>query len=382
MNRLQALHDAGISIWLDTLSRGLLETGGLADLIDSCCVTGVTSNDTGFATAISGSDLYDEQIRAAILRGEEDPQELFLHLAVEDVGRAADLLLETHVVSDGRDGFVSLGCTPDLAHDAQATIAQALLLWSRLHRPNVMLKVPATDAGILAIEELTCLGVNVNVTLLFSLDRYEQVIEAYFLGLERRLASGGSLREVTSVAAFSVSPLDSKADALLYGRSPLRGRVALANTQRAYALYRERFVGRRWQVLEQAGARRQLPLWAKTATNDPAYSELRYVEELITPGAISTMPLSTLSAFADHGDPDHAVAFVESAAILNVADAVLDLDAISSELEHEGLRASFASYHELLELIEVKVMRGERAGKDFAPADANALEAVRTRMAG
>jgi len=382
MNRLQALHDAGISIWLDTLSRGLLETGGLADLIDSCSVTGVTSNDTNFAAAVSGSDLYDEQIRAAVLHGKEDPQELFLHLAVEDVGRAADLLLETHVVSDGRDGFVSLGCTPDLAHDAQATIAQALLLWSRLHRPNVMLKVPANDAGILAIEELIRLGVNVNVTLLFSLDRYEQVIEAYFLGLERRLAAGKNLREVTSVAAFFISPLDSKADALLPGGSPLRGRVALANTQRAYALYRERFAGRRWQVLEQAGARRQRPMWANTATKDPAYAELRYVEELITPDAINTMPLSTLSAFADHGDADHPVALVESAAILDVAAEVLDLDAISSELEHEGVRASFASYHEVLELIEAKVIEGRQAGKDFAPADANALEAGRIRMAG
>lgn len=382
MNRLQALHDAGISIWLDTLSRGLLETGGLADLIDSCSVTGVTSDATNFATALSRSGLYDEQIRAAVLGGKDDPQDLFLHLAVEDVARAADLLLETHVVSDGRDGFVSLECTPDLAHDAQATIAQALLLWARLHRPNVMIKVPATDAGIVAIEELTRLGVNVNVTLLSSLARYEQVIEAYFLGLERRRASGRNLSELTSVASFCVSPLDTKVDALLPGASPLRGRVALANTQRAYALYRERFADRRWHVLEEAGARRQRPLWANTATKNPAYSDLRYVEELITPGAINTMPLNTLSAFADHGDHDHAVAFVESAAILDLAAEVLDLDAITTELEHEGVRASFASYHEVLELIEAKVLTDRQAGKDFLPADANALEAVRIRMAG
>jgi transaldolase len=217
--RLEQLRDAGVSIWLDTLSRELLDSGAFAALIADQAVTGATSNPTIFAKAITGSDRYDGQIRAA---GVRDPQALFLELALDDVRRAADLLRPAYEASAGRDGFVSFECTPDLADDTDATVAQALALWKRLARPNAMIKVPATDAGIPAIEQLTARGVNVNITLLFSLARYEQVIDAYLAGLERRLAAGQPLDTIASVASFFVSRVDAEADAALPADSALR----------------------------------------------------------------------------------------------------------------------------------------------------------------
>src|SRR5215208_5094121 len=276
MNRLESLHDAGVSIWLDTLSRELLETGALATLIAESAVTGATSNPTIVGRAISGSDRYDEQLRALVASGVHDPQELFFELALDDVGRAADLLRPAYQASGGRDGFVSFECTPDLAYDTAATVEQALELWKRLARPNVMIKVPATDAGIPAIEELTARGVNVNITLLFSLARYEQVIDAYISGLQRRLEAGEQVDPISSVASFFVSRVDAKVDRLLPEGSDLRGSVAIANAHCAYARYRERFADGRWLTLRAAGARSQRPLWASTGTKDPAYSDVFY----------------------------------------------------------------------------------------------------------
>ena len=225
MSRLQQLHDAGVSIWLDTLSRELLESGAFAALIADDAVTGATSNPTIFAKAITGSDAYDDQIRAEVASGARDPQELFFALALDDVRHAADLLRPTYDASAGRDGFISFECTPDLADDTAATIEQALMLWGRLARPNVMIKVPATAAGIPAIEELTARGVNVNVTLLFSVERYEQVIDAYIAGLERRVSRGQPVDAIASVASFFVSRVDTKADAPAPGRfEPTRAR--------------------------------------------------------------------------------------------------------------------------------------------------------------
>ena len=269
MNRLQALHDAGVSIWLDTLSRELLDGGEFARLISDCAVTGATSNPTIFAKAITASESYDDQLRAAVAQGTDDAQELFFVLALDDIRRAADMLRAAYDDSDGRDGFISFECTPDLADDTQATIEQATELWARIDRPNVMIKVPATEAGIPAIEELTARGVNVNITLLFSLARYEQVIDAYIAGLERRLAAGKRVDGISSVASFFVSRVDAKADPLLPAGSDLRGRVAIANAHRAYARYRERFADDRWLALREAGARPQRPLWASTGTKDP-----------------------------------------------------------------------------------------------------------------
>ena len=212
-NRLQGLHDAGVSIWLDDLSRELLDSGAFATLIADCAVTGATSNPTIFAKAITGSDCYDDQLRAAAESGVDAPQELFFELALHDVRRAADLLRPSYDRSDGRDGFVSFECTPDLADDTDGTIEQALELWGSIARPNAMIKVPATEAGIPAIEQLTARGVNVNITLLFSVARYEQVIDAYVAGLERRVAAGHPVDGIASVASFFVSRVDAKVDA-------------------------------------------------------------------------------------------------------------------------------------------------------------------------
>jgi transaldolase len=376
MNRLQALHDAGVSIWLDTLSRELLESGDFARLIDEDAVTGATSNPTIFAKAITGSDRYDDQLRAAAGSGVRDPQELFFELALDDVRRAADLLRPAYDQSDGRDGFVSFECTPDLADDSDATIEQALELWGRLARPNVMIKVPATAAGIPAIEELTARGVNVNVTLLFSVARYEQVIDAYMNGLERRLTSGEPVQGIASVASFFVSRIDAKVDPQLPTDSALRGRVAIANARLAYARYLDRFsedpclADDRWRALRDAGARPQRPLWASTGTKDPAYSDVLYVEKLITPGAVNTMPEATLRAFAEHGDVQHALSIAGAAngTLRRARQAGIDLDAITSKLERDGVRSFCDSYRDLLDCTETK-LRSTITVSDVATTD-------------
>ena len=360
MNRLQQLHDAGVSIWLDTLSRELLETGGFAALVADSAVTGATSNPTIFAKAITGSDRYDDQLRAAVASGIRAPQELFFELALDDVRAAADVLRPAYDATSGHDGFVSFECTPDLADDAAATIEQALELWHRLARPNVMIKVPATEAGILAIEELTARGVNVNVTLLFSLARYEQVIDAYVSGVERRVAAGQPVATIASVASFFVSRVDAKVDALLPAGSDLRGRVAIANARLAYRRYRERFADDRWHRLDAAGASAQRPLWASTGTKDPAYSDVLYVEELIAPDVINTMPEATLRAFADHGDVRRAGDADPAAAeetLRRAEGAGIDLDAVTRGLERDGVRSFCDSYRDLLNCIETKLQR-------------------------
>jgi transaldolase len=356
--RLQALHHAGVSIWLDTLSRDLLESGTFASLIADYAVTGATSNPTIFAKAIESSDRDDDQIRVLAASGTRDPEEIFFALALDDVRRAADLLRPTYDATDGQDGFVSFECTPDLADDAAGSVEQALELWRRLARPNVMIKVPATEAGIPAIEELTARGVNVNVTLLFSLARYEQVIEAYIRGLERRLDTGERVDAIASAASFFVSRIDAKADVQLPRGSDLRGRVAIANARNAYRRYRERFADERWRILHDAGARRQRPLWASTGTKDAAYSDVLYVEELVVPDAINTMPEATLRAFADHGDPGESFDWRAGAAeqtLRRFRAAGADLDAITTQLEGEGVESFCRSYEELLDCIERKL---------------------------
>jgi transaldolase len=358
VNRLEQLHEAGVSIWLDTLSRELLDSGAFAALIADSAVTGATSNPTIFAKAITGSDRYDDQLRAAVASGVRDPQELFFELALEDIRRAADLLRPTYEASDGRDGFVSFECTPDLADDTAATIEQAVELWDRLARPNVMIKVPATAAGIPAIEELTFRGLNINITLLFSLARYEQVIDAYVEGLERRVRARQPVDTIASVASFFVSRVDAKADPLLPADSDLRGRVAIANAHRAYARYCVRFADPRWLALRDAGARPQRPLWASTGTKDASYSDVLYVEDLIAPDVVNTMPEATLRAFADHGHVGRALSVDVDASeetLRRAAEAGIDLAAITGQLEREGVRSFCDSYRELLHCIETKL---------------------------
>ena len=356
--RLQRLQDAGVSIWLDTLSRELLQSGQFGELVHNYAVTGATSNPTIFATAITGSDRYDPQLLELTATGQRDLQELFFELALDDVRHAARELRAAYDASDGRDGFVSFECTPDLADDAEATITQALELWRRLDQPNVMIKVPGTEAGLTAIEELTRLGVNVNVTLLFAVGRYEQVIDAYLRGLDARAKAGEPLDEIASVASFFLSRIDTKVDSQLPENSPLRGRVAIANAQVAYQRYLAKFSGPSWDRLRGLGARTQRPLWASTGTKDPHYPDVLYVSELVGPDVVNTMPEKTLHAFADHGEAIRTVDTHRSAAedVLAAArDAGIDLDHITAELEREGVRSFCDSYHQLLGCLQSKL---------------------------
>jgi transaldolase len=352
MNRLERLRAAGVSIWLDTLSRDLLDTGHFARLQEERAVTGATSNPTIFAKAIVGSDRYDEQLATLLEAGVDDPREQFLELALEDVRRAARTLRHVHERSGGHDGFVSIEVTPDLAYDSAATVAQASDLWRRLAAPNVMIKVPATEPGVAAIEELTALGVNVNVTLLFSNSRYAQVIDAYLNGLERRLDAGLSLTAIRSVASFFVSRVDAKADVRLPVGSPLRGTVGIANARGAYERYRAAFEGERWRQLDERGAAPQRPLWASTAPKDPAYRDVVYLERLALPGSILTVPEPILDAFAEYGEPRPALPSSELRDEVDVAATSVDLDAITARLEREGVDAFCHSYAELLASIE------------------------------
>jgi transaldolase len=321
-------------------------------------VTGATSNPTIFARAITSSERYDEQLRQLTSAGVRDPRELFFSIALEDVWEAARLLRPEFDRSGGRDGFISFECTPDLAHDTEATITQADELWRRLGEPNVMIKVPGPEAGLPAIKELTRRGININVTLLFLIDGYEQVINAYIQGLDARAAAGERIDEVASVASFFLSRIDTKVDPGLPEGSPLRGTVALASARVAYHRYLEVFSGERWKRLESLGAKRQRPLWASTGTKNPDYPDLLYVSELIGPDIVNTMPEATLHAFADHGivsrtlDADPAEA---QRTLSNAATAGIDLTTITTELEREGVSAFCDSYDQLLACLANKL---------------------------
>ena len=357
MNRLQHLHRAGVSIWLDDLSRDLLDDGVLARLIQDLAVTGATSNPTIFAKAIADSNRYDPQIRDAIAVGTSDPHEIFFELALEDVRRGADMLRAVYELSGGSDGFVSFECTPDLADDAEATVKQALEIRDRVDVPNLLIKVAATDAGITAIEELTAIGVSVNVTLLFSVRRSQQALGAYWRGLERRAGAGKPLGDVFSVASFFVSRVDAAVDPRLAVDSPLRGRIAIANAEFAYVRYLEVSNGPLWKRLAAKGARPQRPLWASTGTKDRTYSDVRYVQELIAPGVINTMPLETLLAFLGHGDVGASMGADRDGPkrlLAELAEVGVDLLAITEELEKTGVNSFRDSYGELLTRIEAK----------------------------
>ena len=362
---LETLTSEGVAVWLDTLSRELLEDGLFGAMVDDWEVTGTTSNPSIFEKAICGSERYDDQIAAALAAGVTAPKELFLELALEDVRRAAAELRGVYEATDGADGFASLQCTPDLADDADATIAQALELWRRLDAPNAMIKVAATDAGILAIEELTAAGVNVNVTLLFAVERYEQAIEAYLRGLERRVERRQSLAGIRSVGSFFVSRIDAKIDARLPADSPLRGEVAVANARRAYALFQDRFSSPRWHALAAHGAVAQRPLWASTATKDPAYRDVVYLEQLALRRSILTVPEATLRAFADHGDVARARPLDGEAERVLAALGEGLLDRVTATLEREGVDAFTTAYRSVLGCVEARVhivRRGRELG--------------------
>jgi transaldolase len=354
LSRIRQLHDAGVSVWLDDLSRPLLDDGVLAGFIEHHALSGVTSNPTIFASALRDSDRYAPRIEELVSHGTTDPQELFFTLALEDVEEAAGLLRGTYDRSGGRDGYVSFECTPDVAHDARATIRQAKDVWARVDAPNLMIKVPATDAGFIAIEQLTADGINVNVTLLFSAGRYEQAARAYQRGLARRAGRGEPVERVRSVASVFVSRVDARVEELLsVDPDVANGSFGIANARLVYARARGLFAGPGWQALREHGAQWQRPLWASTAPKSPGIRDVAYVEALALPDTIVTVPEKTLLAFADHGTPQLATAEVPAAR--HVADALLhdgiDLETIGHELEVAGVEAFSRAYDEVLETL-------------------------------
>jgi transaldolase len=356
---LQKLSESGQSVWIDFLSRDLLRSGALARAIERDGVVGVTSNPTIFARALAVSDAYDDQL-AALWTRERDAKEIFLALAIEDVTRACDLLLPTWRETDRFDGYVSIEVDPRLAGDTKATIEEAIRLHSAVARPNVLVKIPATAEGLAAIEEMTARGSSINVTLIFSLDRYTEVVEAYFRGLERLIAQGGDASIVTSVASFFVSRVDTETDKRLDSLSApeeLRGRLAIANAKLAYQHYKDAFSGRRWEELAKAGARKQRPLWASTSAKDPRYRDTRYVEELIGPETISTMPEETIRAFQDHGRVSSTLEcnVDEARAVFAELGRVgVDYHDVVATLEAEGVAKFVQSFDKLLRLVAAK----------------------------
>ena len=307
MTKLHDLADLGQAVWLDSISRSLIDSGELQALVEQGA-RGVTSNPTIFEQAISGSADYDAQL-VALAREGRGTKEIYEALAIEDIRRAADVLYPVYVESRGVDGYVSLEADPRLANDTQATIAEGRRLFSALNRPNILIKVPATPAGAPAIESLISEGVNVNVTLIFSLAQYDAIADAYIAGLERRVARGEDVSAVASVASFFVSRVDGKIDPLVerMGRKELRGKIAVANAKVAYARFQEVYGHGRWKRLERCGARVQRCLWGSTSTKNPDYPDTLYVDELVGPDTVNTMPPQTLKAVLDHGRIEQTV---------------------------------------------------------------------------
>ena len=358
-SRLHELHAAGVSPWIDSVSREWLETGELQRLIDEDAIVGVTSNPTIFQKALATGDRYDEQL-TELLKTEDDPTEIFLQLAMEDIRRACDVLRPVWDGGEGEDGYVSLEVDPTLAYDREATFEQAMRLHAEVDRPNLLVKIPATLPGLAAIEDVIAKGKSINVTLIFSLERYAAVAEAYIRGLERLVAGGGDPSQVASVASFFVSRVDSEADKRLEvaSNTVLQGRLAIANAKLAYAHWQEAFSGPRWEFLAAKGATAQRCLWASTSTKNPDYRDVMYVEELIGPKTVNTMPLETVQAFQDHGEVKEGSLMEgldEARALLDeLAQAGVDYDDVVATLEAEGVQKFADSFEELLDGIRAK----------------------------
>jgi transaldolase len=360
-SNLQLLTEQGQSVWIDSLSREMLATGELQRLIDEDSVTGVTSNPTIFQKALATGDWYDDQLRE-IGQREDDPLLIFRELAVKDIQDACDLMHPAWERTQGRDGYVSLEVDPRLAHETGATRERALLLHQVVDRPNLFVKIPATKAGLPAIEESIARGKSINVTLIFSLERHAEVIEAYLRGLEQLVAAGGDPSKVASVASFFVSRVDTEADKRLEAIGTedalaLRGKLAIANARLAYQQYTEAFSGGRWDALAASGAMKQRCLWASTSTKNPEYRDVVYVEELIGPDTVNTMPIETIQAFQDHGfvSPTLEKGIDEARQLLDDLERVgVDYDDVVRVLEEEGVQKFTDSFEELLEGIEQK----------------------------
>ncbi len=359
-NRLQQLHDAGQSIWLDFIERTMLHNGDLARRITDVALTGMTSNPTIFEKALAEGDAYDAQIREA--EGDLSAKQLFEAIATTDVRAACDAFGDIYRASTAGDGYVSIEVAPAAANDASATIEEARRLWKTVGRPNVMIKVPGTVEGAKAVRQLIADGININITLLFAISAHDRVIEAYMSGLEDRLAAGKPIGGIASVASFFVSRVDTEVDKRLDAaaqakpaKAPtikaLEGKAAVANAKLAYALFRERFTTDRWRALAAKGGRLQRPLWASTSTKNPAYSDVLYVEDLIGPDTVNTMPPVTLEAFRDHGEVRRTVDANLDRARRELADveaAGVSIDDVTAKLLVDGLASFQKSYDSLI----------------------------------
>jgi transaldolase len=365
-SNLHRLSELGQSVWVDSVSREWLETGELERLMREDAVVGVTSNPTIFEKALSEGGWYDDQLRE-VLKEETDPKEIFYRLAVEDIQDACDLLRRVWDEGGGKDGYVSMEVDPNLAYEQEATIEEALRFHEWIDRPNLFVKIPATEPGLGAIEECIARGRSINVTLTFSLDRYAEVAEAYIRGLERLVEAGGDPSPVASVASFFVSRVDTEADKRLeeIGTEDalrLRGKLAIANAKLAYQRYQEIFSGARWERLAAAGASKQRCLWASTSTKNPEYRDVLYVEELIGPETVNTMPKETIEAFQDHGRVALTLetGLDEARALFDrLREVGVDYDDVVETLEREGVQKFSDSFAYLLDGIRAK--QGELA---------------------
>jgi len=355
VTKLNELYQVGQSIWYDFIRRDMLTGPGLRDLVDEG-IKGVTSNPSIFEKAIAGSDLYDEQMRLLVT---SDAATAFETVAIKDIRMAADILSGVYGDTNGADGYVSLEVSPVLAHDTAGTIADAMRLWTAVDRPNLMVKVPATAEGIPAIEELTATGININATLMFSLDDYEAVATAYVKGAER----AADPTTLASVASFFVSRVDTATDAALEAVGTqhaldMRGRSAIANAKIAYRRYQEIFEGDRFAELERKGTSAQRVLWASTSTKNPTYNDVMYIEELIGPNTVNTAPPNTIEAFLDHGTvtPDRLSEDVDEAArfIASLPEVGVDFRAITAQLQVDGVRSFAKAFEDLLAAITAK----------------------------
>ena len=368
----QQLLAHGQSVWLDYIRRDLMTSGRLRQMVDDGQVTGMTSNPTIFEKAIAGSSLYDDDLREAAASGIRDPYQAFVQLAIADIRAAADVLRPVYDRTGAADGFVSLEVPPGIENDVAATVTEVRRLFELVDRPNVMIRIPGTPAGAKALEEATAAGVNVNQTLLFALDAYERAAQAYVSGLERRLAAGQPIDRIGSVASFFVSRVDTAVDSQLPDSSPLRGKVAIANARKAYRRFQEIFSGPRWEKLAAAGAHAQRPLWASTGTKNAAYSDVLYVEELVAPDTVNTMPEATLKAVLDHLDVrDTVVPNLDDAdrVLAEAAKAGINLDAVTDKLLVDGLASFEKDFLSLLDRLrsQLALMRVGR------PADVRTL---------
>jgi transaldolase len=357
-SKLHELSERGQSVWIDSISREWLQNGFLEKLMREDAVVGVTSNPTIFQKALAGGSWYDEQLRQ-VLAEEEDPKEIFYRLAVKDIQDACDVLRRVWDEGSGKDGYVSMEVDPTLAYDRDGTIEEAVRLNEWIDRPNLFVKIPATEPGLGAIEECIAQGRPINVTLIFSLERYAAVAEAYVRGVERLVESGGDPVRVASVASFFVSRVDTEADKRLdvIGAPELKGKLAIANAKLAYERYKEIFSGPRWEPLAAKGATAQRCLWASTSTKNPEYRDVMYVEELIGPETVNTMPVETVEAFQDHGVVAETLeqGLDEARALLDeLARVGVDYDDVTDTLEREGVQKFSDSFEELLGGIQAK----------------------------